>query len=699
MRKKLLLLILLVLVIGFNSNVKALNIPDADVTYTEDWEGTLVIDSDTTIKISGITHSNEGTTYAAAIKITNNATVNIVFEGNNVIVANSDVIGAGIQVDEGSTLNLYGLEGASLNVTGGKFGAGIGGTGYSSSSEDNPKAGNITIYSGKITAIGGLDGSGIGSGQHSSATNITIYDGDIIALGNFGGAGIGTGYGSSGGAVTKIGYYNGGNIRISGGTVKAASYHINFDNFDPYNLDTLYGEGYQDSFAAGIGGGYGSSSGTIIIEGDADVIAIGSCGGAGIGSGRGTTKNNNYDFNNFDVDVTIQGNAHVMAFATNDRRESMVGDEGGAAIGLGRGTGLEENHYVGKVRILGNASVYAVGSYKTQAIGGSTVVGKYTKDSDGNVIRPANASLEVLAIAPTTKVIAISDGYRTPLDATSNFINLKFENELYSNRDDIFTDDAFPTKITDGELTFAISSPSKYEVMIQNANKEKYSFYLKDKLGENNEKLYLTNDLEEITTEFIPSNKNVISYDLNNISSRLDSSFTIDDPTYGEINIIISSKEGIFEYGSTFKASIIDDEDELKELYSKLDEEYSDKVERILFIDLSVLDRSNTEYHKLNDTVKVYIEIPEGWDKDEVQVLFIKNGKDETFVEDSELEEIDGKTYLKYKVNHFSVYSLYDPIHPTNNPTTGDNIFKYLVMLLISMSGLLIAGKRIIKNI
>lgn len=98
--------------------------------------------------------------------------------------------------------------------------------------------------------------------------------GNITALGTGGGAGIGSGYGTSGGSTPKVGFYNGGNITISGGTIKAAGYHMNFDNFDQYNTDTLYGEGYSDTFAAGIGGGYGASSGNIIIEGEADVIAL-----------------------------------------------------------------------------------------------------------------------------------------------------------------------------------------------------------------------------------------------------------------------------------------------------------------------------------------------------------------------------------------------------------------------------------------
>lgn len=197
-------------------------IPEVDVTYNSDnnWEGTLKINENKTVKISGVIHSNEGTSYGAAIRISDNSTVNLVFEGDNVLAGNSGIISAGIEVEEGSTVNIYGMDGSSLTVTGGKYSAGIGGIGYGSASATNPKAGNVIIYSGNIMAIGGDRGAGIGSGYHSSASNIEIKGGNVIALGTGSGAGIGSGYGTSGGAAVAagVGFYNGGNIKISGRT-------------------------------------------------------------------------------------------------------------------------------------------------------------------------------------------------------------------------------------------------------------------------------------------------------------------------------------------------------------------------------------------------------------------------------------------------------------------------------------------------
>ena len=288
-----LMLVLGAVAVGGMSVSAGSTLPEADVTYTQDtdWEGSLIIDESKTVKLSGITHENTGSDLSP-IKICGNSEVNLVFEGNNVLSGNKDSVSAGIEVEEGSTVNIYAEDGASLTVTGGKYGAGIGGRGYDNLSPSNPSAGNIIINGGRITAKGGRNGAGIGSGYHSSASDIKISGGDVTALGGNSGAGIGTGFASSGGASlgARIGFFNGGNITIDGGRVRAAGCPIDFDVFDVFDSETYYSGDYSDSFSAGIGGGYGASSGNIVIEGNADVTAFGVCGGAGIGTGRGTSK-------------------------------------------------------------------------------------------------------------------------------------------------------------------------------------------------------------------------------------------------------------------------------------------------------------------------------------------------------------------------------------------------------------------------
>ena len=590
------LLLCAVLFLGTFISVKASDfpVPTADVTYDgdHDWEGTLVINENKTVKISGVTHSNDGTEYYSAIKICNNSIVNLVFEGENILCGNQAIdsnkrpthISAGIEVEEGSTVNIYGTGGGSLTVTGGGYSAGIGGIGYSSVSATNPKAGNIVIYSGNITAIGGDRGAGIGSGYHSSASNIEIKGGNVVALGTGGGAGIGSGYGTSGGAsvAAGVGFYNGGNIAITRGTVKAAAYHINFDNFDPQDTETLYGEGYSNTHAAGIGGGYGASSGVIIIGGDADVTAIGASGGAGIGSGRGTSNPAKYDAANFNVDITIKDNAKVIAMATNDTRLGQT-PEGGAAIGLGRGCTLKDGPK-GSVVIEGNANVYAVAPYYAQAIGGSRTVGDSVID----------AHLASIDLEGTTVIMAISDGKRDAIDYAdesdlANFLILNFSDEYFENHSDFFTEDKFPLKIAavdyedaNSKTILSVPNPGKQNFMARVTGAKKYNFVVEDYKGEHGETIFISNAVEENSSEFFPDPTKLKRYDAAGLTARLDRDGVIEDSKYGAINLNIRAKEGIFEYGSTFSCNTITDRSIINELNSKIDKKYADNLSKIL---------------------------------------------------------------------------------------------------------------------
>lgn len=663
------------LFVGAVACVRASNfdIPIADVTYGvggdyPDWEGTLEINRNLTVKVSGLKHENTESG-DAAIRICEGATVNLVFEGENVLSAREAATAAGIQVENGSTVNIYGLDGSSLTVTGGNWSAGIGGIGYSGGTE-NPACGNINIYSGNITAIGGDKGAAIGSGNHSSASAINIMSGNITALGTGGGAGIGSGYGTSGGSTPKVGFYNGGNITISGGTIKAAGYHMNFDNFDQYNTDTLYGEGYSDTFAAGIGGGYGASSGNIIIEGEADVIAIGSCGGTGIGSGRGRSKEKYYDAEHFDVSITIRGNSKVVAMATDDRRPDIIGDDGGAAIGLGRGCTIDGDPK-GAITIEGNASVYAVAPDHAQAIGASCVVGEFKKDEEGNITRPAAAHVKSLTISATSIVMAVGDEYREAIDKeyAARFLLLNMDKKNYfEERGDFFTEDKFPLKIEalnadreNSKMMFAVQKLKTLNIMVHILGASRYNFIIKDYQGENREIIFLSNSAEENSAQFFSDPEAVKEYGVTGLTTRLDREGSMDSD-YGALKLKIEAREGIFEYGSTFFCDRIEDPYVIDELNSKLDKEYADKLERILYFDIGVKDRNGEKYTEFKGgKVKVYVEIPNGWDKDEVLALFVRALGDETFTDTQKLEVIDGVTYLSFEIDHFSKYALFDP--------------------------------------
>ena len=180
-----------------------------------------------TITVTGGTHNitieNVNiSTGDCAFSIESNAKVNLTLAGTNTLKSGYEH--AGLQVPSGATLTITkASDGNSLEASGGRYAAGIGGV-------FKVSGGNITIEGGNVTATSGGEGAGIGSSFEGSGGNITITGGNVTATGEGDGAGIGGGYKGSG-----------GNIIITGGNV------------------TVQGGG----FAAGIGGGCRGSGATI----------------------------------------------------------------------------------------------------------------------------------------------------------------------------------------------------------------------------------------------------------------------------------------------------------------------------------------------------------------------------------------------------------------------------------------------------
>ncbi len=351
-------------------NIDAVNIPNVDSTIAGVHDP-IVVNSDTTIELSGVTI--EGTSGdPTPIIVENGVTLNLVFSGNNTLTAVSNIASAGIYVKNGATINIYGRTGATLTITGGKYSAGIGGVGFQNhQAVPYQVCGVINIYSGTIVSRGGDSAAGIGSGRCVGGNEINIYGGDVTAIGGTSAAGIGSGYGTSGGGTgLEVGNFTAGTINITGGRVRASCGNLDFDAIDINDPDSF---SFNNGFGAGIGGGYGATSGTIYIGGDADVLAVGQCGGAGIGSGRGTDKLNHYNSTCEPCDITIGGDARIIALSGYDVRPTQNYNAGGAAIGAGRGFGIS-GQSSGSIIIRDNADVFAnAGSY-ADGIGGSYTV-------------------------------------------------------------------------------------------------------------------------------------------------------------------------------------------------------------------------------------------------------------------------------------------------------------------------------------
>lgn len=364
-------------------------IPEASAENTKSsLNKTWTLTESTTIKLSSVSFSNPSA--GPVISIQNNAIVNLVFEGNNELRVLDECNDACIEVKSGSTLNIFGLEGASLTVYAGQsynsnenkngnFGAGIGSAGSNNHTVNIP--GTINIKCGTITAYGGIGGgAGIGSGRGSSGGTINITGGTVTAYGQGSGAGIGSGYCTSGGDNGhKSGTFNGGSINITGGVVKAAAGRI--DSFTGINASNPNTYNNCNNFGAGIGGGYGSTSGTIVIGGNAVVTAVGFGGGAGIGAGRGTSDKNKYESSCTPYNITIQGNATVNAYAGKDIRDLGTKSMSGAGIGGGRGFGAAGETSDATIIIKDSADVSAQAGAYAQSIGVSAASVSF-KDTD-----------------------------------------------------------------------------------------------------------------------------------------------------------------------------------------------------------------------------------------------------------------------------------------------------------------------------
>lgn len=332
---------------------------DAVISGTADMTD---ITSDAVVTLDGAAIRGEG---RSAIFVRDGANVTFRLEGESVITGDADAFSCGIEVEYGSSVTFEGD--GTLNVTGGKWGAAIGsyGTTINIPAEQRRNVGEITINSGNIIATAGARGAGIGAGYHVNGNKITINGGTVHAYGKECGAGIGCGYGTSGGAigVAAVGEYDSGSVIINGGTIYATSVNVgDIDNYS-YNDLTALNAGY-DSFAAGIGGGYGASASDIQINGG-KILAIGGCGGAGIGAGRGCSKATKYNADAYRANIRIGGDAEVTAVTASSRANEFNG--GGAAIGAGRGT-----HTGGNIEITGNAKVTAISASQSPAIGAST---------------------------------------------------------------------------------------------------------------------------------------------------------------------------------------------------------------------------------------------------------------------------------------------------------------------------------------
>lgn len=215
----------------------------------------------------------------------------------------------------------------------------------------------VSITGGTVTAIGGNYGAGIGGAYASSLASISITGGTVTAIGQSGAAAIGGGpYGVGGQAITI-----GGEAKV----IAEALLYREVDETIGGATTTTIGPG------AAIGGGYAGKAGTIVIEGNAQVLAT----NAGVGS------------------YIYWGGGQYTSVGTWEG--DMTGITGGAAIGAGRIPSYPKDD-MGSITIQGNAQVWAYGGRCNAGIGGG----------DGGWINPANPD-QILGASPNFPPISI----------------------------------------------------------------------------------------------------------------------------------------------------------------------------------------------------------------------------------------------------------------------------------------------------
>lgn len=98
---------------------------------------------------------------------------------------------------------------------------------------------------------------------------------------------------------------------------------------------------------------------------------------------------------------------------------------------------------------------------------------------------------------------------------------------------------------------------------------------------------------------------------------------------------------------------------ELTEKNSELDNKYS--IENVAFFDIKLTDlQGNQLPMPLSQKVRVLIQIPTGWDKEDLEAVLVSSGADIDFEES--IVTKDGVDYLAFWTDHFSPYAAIDKL-------------------------------------
>ena len=188
------------------------------------------------------------TNYGVEVEGSNALTIWGQSGGTGALVAtNTGESGAAVGVIRDSnttpTCGAITINGGTVDATGGKYAAGIGGASYIN-------GGAIVINGGTVTAHGGTRGAGIGGGPSANAGSVTINGGSVTAVGDDGSAAIGGGRGGPCGTIV----INGGTVNAAAASAAGIGTGLHMASYSEGGSVTINGGVVNASGSAGVGG-------------------------------------------------------------------------------------------------------------------------------------------------------------------------------------------------------------------------------------------------------------------------------------------------------------------------------------------------------------------------------------------------------------------------------------------------------------
>ena len=158
------------------------------------------------------------------------------------------------------------------------------------------------------------------------------------------------------------------------------------------------------------------------------------------------------------------------------------------------------------------------------------------------------------------------------------------------------------------------------------------------------------------------------------------------------LNCILQDPNGALPEGTQLRIDVVEPGSaRWNELIGQLDSTHP--VENLAFFEITLYDANGEPLNMpLDAKVRVLLQIPEGWDKADLEAALVRSGADAEFDED--LATIDGVDYLSFWTDHFSPYVMIDKLTPAERAAlkTGEAITLYAALdaILLAAAGALV---------